>query len=178
MSEPHPVQSDFALQLTASQRRLYAYITSLVVRPDQAMDILQDTNRVLLEKADQFEPGTNFIGWAMRIAHFEVLAHRKRAGRSATHLLDADVIEQLAVDAAERDDDLPEKVAALAECMRRLSERQRQLIDARYKDNLTVKTIADRLGLKPNTATQSLHRARIDLLDCIRRRLEDGGSSE
>jgi len=176
MSKRH-VSVDFAAQLTAAQGRLYAYILSLLPDRDSAADVLQDANRVLLEKAGDFEPGTNFMAWAFRIAHFEVLAARKRRARSRDCVLDDELIDQLADETARRDDRYDDERAALARCMQRLSPRQKRLIEARYEQDMTVQDAADMLAIKPNTAAQALHRARLDLLECIRQFLASDDSN-
>ena len=45
-----PASDDFVALLTKHQRRLHAYIFSLVWNPADADDILQETNLVLLKK--------------------------------------------------------------------------------------------------------------------------------
>lgn len=72
---------EFIQLLTSSQSRIYSYILSLVLDPVQADDILQKTNVVLWEKQSEFQLGTNFIAWSLRIAYFQVCAFRKRQQR-------------------------------------------------------------------------------------------------
>ena len=50
-----PVSNDFVARLTKSQRQLHAFIFSLVWNPADADDILQETNLVLLQKAEAFD---------------------------------------------------------------------------------------------------------------------------
>ncbi len=70
--------AEFVGSLTGSQRKLYAFILSLVRHPADADDILQETNLVLWRKAGEFEAGTSFEAWSFRVAHFQVMDHRKR----------------------------------------------------------------------------------------------------
>lgn len=172
------VETDYALALTDSQGRLYAYIVSLVVDADWARDILQNTNRVLLEKADAFEPGTNFIAWAFKFARLQVMAARKSAPRNREVLLDEELTATIAEASAQRDGDYEAELAALSACMKRLDDRQRTLIVARYQNNERISDAAARLGVKPNTASQIIHRARLDLADCIRRRLAESEDAQ
>ena len=169
------IEADYAFQLTDSQGRLYAYIISLVVDREWAKDILQNTNRILLEKADQFEPGTNFIAWAFTIARLQVMAARKTTKRET--LLDDELTATIADISADRDANYDAELAALNQCMQRLDDRQRALVLARNRDDIRVQDAADRIGVKPNTASQIIHRARLDLLECIRRRLADTGET-
>ena len=78
MAQPSQKTGDFVQLMIGCQSRLYAFIMSLVCDPEHAADILQQTNIVMWEKSDQFEPGTNFTAWTFQIARYQVLAHRQR----------------------------------------------------------------------------------------------------
>lgn len=52
--------AEFVRLLTGNQRKLYAFILSLLRRPADADDVLQETNMVMWRKCAEFEPGTNF----------------------------------------------------------------------------------------------------------------------
>jgi threonine dehydratase len=73
-----PASDDFVALLTGSQRRLHAYIFSLVWNPADADDILQETNIVLLKKAAEYDTNRDFLPWALTIARFQALAGLKR----------------------------------------------------------------------------------------------------
>ena len=73
--------SQFADQLVAIQKGLYAYILTLLPRPGEASDVLQETNVVLWRDAVRFQPGTDFRAWAYRVAYYQVLAQRRKHRR-------------------------------------------------------------------------------------------------
>src|ERR1700761_39547 len=73
--------SDFVALWTASSRQVYAYILMLLPHWADADEAFQETSRVLWEKFDQFEVGTDFTAWACRIAYFKVLDVRARRQR-------------------------------------------------------------------------------------------------
>lgn len=64
-------QNEIMRLLAGQQRRLYGYVLTLITDPVAADDILQQTNLVVLQKADEFEVGTNFNAWASKIAYFQ-----------------------------------------------------------------------------------------------------------
>ena len=64
--------------LTGTQSRLYAYICSLIGGAAGARDVLQETNLVLWDKAQEYDPARPFLPWAYRIAYLQVLAYRKQ----------------------------------------------------------------------------------------------------
>jgi RNA polymerase sigma-70 factor (ECF subfamily) len=60
------------------QRRLFAYIHTLVPSRSDAEDILQEASLTICEKFSEFESGTNFYSWACQIAYWKVRAARKK----------------------------------------------------------------------------------------------------
>lgn len=153
-------------QLTAAQPRLYAFCLTLLGDPDQAHDVLQETNMVLWRKADQFEPGTNFPAWALRIARFQVMAHLQKKHRDRLRFDDR-VLEQLAQRAESYGDNMDQQMRALHFCLDKLQPRQRRLIEQRYRQGLCIKTIAQQISRTVYATAQVLYRARTSLARCI-----------
>lgn len=160
----------FMVLFTAHQRRLYHYILALLPNPGDAEDVLQETNLVLWRKFDQYETGTNFLAWAMRVAYLQVLKTRESKGRQAL-LLDSDVLEQLALDAEKQAPRLEEQNAALRHCLKKLRPVDHRLITLRYQPGSSGKTLAQTLNRPVNSVYKSLGRIRRALMECIRRRL-------
>ena len=78
MSESQPDRSTELLQLMMKyQRRIFAYIHTLVPSRSDAEDILQETSLTVCEKFKDFELGTNFYSWACQIAYWKVRAAEK-----------------------------------------------------------------------------------------------------
>ena len=57
----------FIRLLAEHERRLAVYVTSLVGRPQDAQDILQEGKLVMWRHFERFEQGTNFGAWARKI---------------------------------------------------------------------------------------------------------------
>ena len=162
---------DFTELMASHQSRLLAYIRALVPESDTAKDVLQQTNLLLLRKAREFEPGSNFSAWARRVAYFEVLTLRRTMGRERI-LFDESLLEKVASTAEERSDHYEDRREALLECMKRLPEKQRTLLTERYVDQKKVATIAEESEANCNAVSQQLFRAKSNLLDCVTRRLQ------
>jgi RNA polymerase sigma-70 factor (ECF subfamily) len=98
----------FVRLLALCQRRIFVYAMSLLHDPDDAEDVLQETNLVLWKKFKEYEPGTDFARWASRIAYHEALRVRRKKGRSRQRFSDDFIETTLSADCertmGERDD--------------------------------------------------------------------------
>lgn len=166
-----PDSAAFVREVTANQRRLYAFILSLVRTPADADDVLQETNLVLWQKSAEFTLGTNFVAWAFRIARFQVMAFRKRQKRSKESF-DDDLIELLATEAEEQLDEDDARRAALRGCLKKLRPDQAALVAERYEPGGCVNDMARRAGKSPKALSEQLARVRAALLKCVTRTLE------
>jgi len=160
---------DYVQLMISCQSRLYAFILSLMGDPDQANDVLQETNIVLWKKSDQFKLGTNFMAWVFKIARFQVMAYRQKKGRDR-HVFDDDAITCVADAFEELANDPDDEIIALSHCLNELQEEGRDLIEQRYKEGISVKLIAEQVGATANHVAVRLHRLRMALLKCIRKR--------
>lgn len=163
----------FAELLGRHQRQIYLYILSLMPRPADAEDVLQDTNVVLWEKFNQYRPGSSFATWACQIAHFKVLQFQQRTRRRPI-LIDSEVLAQLAEDAQDMATELEAERERLAACLQQLPPDDRLLVCRRYAPGETGKSVAASLGRPANSVYKSITRIRRTLLKCIRRGIAAG----
>lgn len=153
----------------ANRRRVFHFILALVHEIHDAEDILQETTIVLWRKFAEYRPDTNFLAWANKIAHFEVLRHRRKAGR--TNLIDDAVLEQLAVDASEHVHRLDGVREALQGCLAKLSDKDRELVSRCYANDERGKDLAALANRPANSVYKSLGRIRKALFECVTRAL-------
>ena len=161
---------EFVTLLTECQGRLYAYIRTLVRNSEDARDVLQETNLVLWRKSGEFEPQSNFAGWACRIAQFQVKAWRRDAGRDRL-VFDDSLLDQLSDEAKNRTGAADTLQSALPHCLGKLTDPDRGLLRRRYFESEPVKAIAAEQHRSPNAVSRSLYRIRNTLLACIERAL-------
>jgi RNA polymerase sigma-70 factor (ECF subfamily) len=162
--------ADFVQHLTSAQRRLHAFIYSLVQRSADAEDVLQETNVVLWSKAVEFEAGTNFMAWACQVAYLQVLAYRKRQARASGPFDDA-LLAQLAEAAGRQLESFDRRHDALVDCLEKLAPAQRQLIVRRYQPNASVQSMAAEAGKSAKALSETLRRIRDALMRCVERTL-------
>ncbi|MFK7777227.1 MAG: sigma-70 family RNA polymerase sigma factor [Gimesia sp.] len=159
---------EFIASFTKSQRRVYLYILSMIPRPLEAEEILQNTNLIIWKKSQQFEPGTNFFAWACQIAHYEILKYRKKRSRDK-HQFSDEFVSQVAEAVKENQDIFELRRNALTICLGKLRTKDRELIQRRYQGTNQGKEVADDLGRPANSVYQSLGRVRRTLFECINR---------
>lgn len=161
----------FVMDMIGCQRRLYAYVLSIVFDRERAQEIVQQTNLVLLEKKGDYEPGTRFGAWACRVAFFEILADRRRRARDR-HLFDDDLLGPLAAIAEAASAQADRRLDALEHCLDLLSPEQRGLIRERYAPGGSVNDIAAATRKTPSAVSSVLYRLRATLVDCVQKKME------
>jgi len=153
-----------------NQRRVFGCILSLLPRMADAEEVFQDACVIILSKADQFSPGTDFARWACQIARFEVYNYRRR-GKSMNLWMNDSLVEELAETRLAESAWLEDRYTALRECLQRLRPADRSLIEARYVGKTTSRGLAQRLGMPENTVYKALGRIRRALGMCVDRRI-------
>lgn len=169
---------DFIRAFTQSQRALYLFVLPLVGNPNDADEVIQETNLVIWAKWRQFEPGTNFLAWVRAIARLEVLRFRRSRGRKVV-FMDDSLLDLVAHRAEQISGETDQRQEALAECVQSLRPRDRELIRMRYAPGANGDLVARQLGRPANSVYQSLSRIRRALVDCVRHRMAEqtGGIS-
>lgn len=165
---------DFVQQVNASQRSLYAFILSLLPRREEAYDVLQETNLVIWQKRADFAQGTNFFAWASQIARNKVLMHRRKMRRDRLCFDDL-LVGKLADDVADKSFFGEHWLPPLWQCVDKLGEEDRLLLEKRYVDGLQARHIANQVGRSPGAIAQALYRIRLTLMRCIDAALQAGG---
>lgn len=166
-----PISFEFSQLLTKSQRRIYAFILTLIPNRAEAEDILQETNLILCRKAAEYDPDRHFLAWAFKIARFQTMAHMKTRSRSPL-VFQEDLMEKLSDD-AENLDGFGSLQRALAQCMEKLTKRNRELIRIRYEQGMSLEESAKELGKPKGTVSMALYRIRIALWRCVERTMKE-----
>jgi len=161
--------------LASHERRILAYIHSLVPHAHDAEDLLQETCEIICEKFDEFRPGSDFAAWAFRIAYWRVRAARTSFARAKVVFND-DLLEMLAQTAGELSAEVDPRHEALSLCIRKLPDRDRQLLLARYEPGISVEQAAARNGRSLEAAYKALTRLRKNLHACVNLRLAGGAA--
>jgi RNA polymerase sigma-70 factor (ECF subfamily) len=166
----------FARELTRHQARLRGLIRCLLFNRQDVEDVWQDTNVLLLRKAADFRPGTDFWAWSSQVARYQVLTHCKKLKRDRLVFSD-ELLATLAEDLGNRGAEIDDRRTALDACLTKLPAPQRQLLELRYGPKSSIEEIAVSLERSAGSIRQTLFRIREALLACIERRLVTEGAT-
>ena len=152
----------FWLIIKRHNQRLYRVARGVLDDDAEAEDVVQETYIRAFTHLSEFRAEARLSTWLTRIALNQALG-RRRQGRSTVGL---EAIEPMAAPFGAREPD-PEQAAALGE-IRRLLERAisglpegyRIVFVARDVEEMSIEETALLLGLRPQTVSTRLHRAR------------------
>lgn len=169
MSDTHRYK-EFANLVRIHSGQMLGYINALLLNWNDTDDLFQDTCVILWQKFDQFQPGTNFLAWALRVADNQVLKFRTKQAK--LRVFTDDLRREMMSDIAGRNtEEAAASLGALAGCMERLTQGDRQLVTQCYSDRIPVRQVAEELGRSQQSVHNSLCRIRRWLLTCVRREL-------
>jgi RNA polymerase sigma-70 factor, ECF subfamily len=164
-------QQRYIKLLNESQGRLLAYLYAHVLNIADTEDLFQQVAIVLWEKFDQFAPGTDFTAWGIRVAELTIKGFLRRKRRNI-FLLSDEVMQRIADRQVQvSDEDTSARTAALQLCMKKLPDRQRNLVQRCYAGDTKIREIADDDGRSSASVYTALCRIRQGLLSCIERRI-------
>lgn len=160
------ISEDFTRELTKAQFDLKAYIVALLGGPNDAMDVLQETNVALMRKAADYNPSRPFIAWAKAFAHNQVLAFRTRRSRDRV-VFDEDLMAQLSETFSAETPADDRDLSVLDDCLAKMTPFQRRYLAAKYTLRLSVEEIAAKFDQTPSAIVSLLYRFRNMLHDCM-----------
>ena len=154
---------------------LVAYARAVLGNYTSAEDVVQEAMLVVVKKFDQFQEGTSMLAWCRAIVRLEVMRMKQQWQRDRTlaeRLLDD------AVDAAfeefqtaQRRDDAESWRQVLERCLERVPERGRNVLKARFADELSYQQIGERVGMTLEAVRKALFRLKRQVRSCVETRL-------
>ena len=155
----------FLKEFASHHDRLFAYLFSLLPHRPDAEDVFQRCSLVLWQKFDQWEPGSDFLSWACSVAFYEARNFIRVASRDRLRFGEA-LLESLAKERAESLRRRDDRVAALQECLKKLDQGERELLQRAYVDEESIRELAARDGRAAQTLYNRLNLLRKRLLEC------------
>jgi RNA polymerase sigma-70 factor, ECF subfamily len=170
MTSDFEATEQFVRLLAAHERRLNAYILTLVPNWSDAEEIAQEVKVRLWQQFADYDSTRDFGVWSRAVAYYFVLTYRQHKGRRP-HTLAHDVLEAVSEQVAAQACELDARHEALAACLAKLTAVQRDLVMRWYSGGETSRQIAASLGRSFEAARKSILRIRNRLADCVRRTL-------
>jgi RNA polymerase sigma-70 factor, ECF subfamily len=161
----------FILLLSQSQADLSRYIYSLCQNKGDSEDILQDACLALWKKFDTYDPKQPFLNWAFRFAYYEVMKFRDRQKKKIT--LCETTFKILAEEHSENIDILKVQRKMLKQCLTKLPESEKELINLRYGQRLTVTEINKMFSETGKKIYRAFERIRLKLYKCVDTKLTE-----
>jgi RNA polymerase sigma-70 factor, ECF subfamily len=169
-------QNSFIQHWTSAQPAVAGYIRAVVRDSATAKDLLQETAMVLFRKFAQYDGERPFLGWALGVAKFQVLGHRRDEARSFL-TFEPDLLDRFTLEWAAFEPEVDERAGALEECLDQLKGRAREVVRMRYFEDLTAEEIAKRAGTNGSAVRVMLQRIREQLRACISDRMRAEGGT-
>ena len=156
----------------SNNKRIYAFIFTLVHNHFDADDIMQETVMLMYRNFGKFEIGSNFAAWGMSIAYYQVLAYRKRYRKERVHF-DTELLELISKEAESVRDDTNTRLEALQRCREKLSKNDSKILEMRYDLSVSVKDMGEYFGQSVHKIYRSVARIHDTLLRCVHRTLAE-----
>jgi len=158
---PEAFLKEFALH----HDRLFAYLFSLLPHRPDAEDVFQRTSLILWQKFDQWDPASDFLAWACGVAFYEVRNFIRVASRDRLRFGEG-LLETLSKERTAALKQRDDRVAALQECLKKLDQGERDLLQRAYVDEESIRELAARDGRAAQTLYNRLNLLRKRLLEC------------
>ena len=162
----------FLSLLMANQRRINAYIFSLVPNFSDADDIMQETITVMWRKFESFQIGTDIAGWGVKVAHYCILHYRKRKEKDKIIFTDR-IFSQISEVAGEKQSQTDERIRHLRQCVEKLKSEDQRFLKARYELNNGAKSLAIQMDRSVQFVYKHLSRIHHVLNLCVKRSVRE-----
>lgn len=150
--------------VAATSRRVYGLALRLVGDPGEAEDVAQEAYLRMFRGLAGFREEARFETWMHRIVANTAFSHLRRRGRFGDLLPEEDAPEQAS---PERFEDLAIERDDLQRALASLPPGQRIPVIMKDVYDLSVREIAEELGIAEGAVKVRLHRARRRLLELL-----------
>lgn len=157
LKDPKSKEAAFRELLQLYKERLYWHIRKIVIRHDDADDVLQNTFIKVHRSIDKFKGESKLFSWLYRIATNESITHiNKNAKRLqiSNEEQKSNAINNLTADVYFEGDEIQLK---LQKAIASLPEKQQIVFNMKYFDNIIYKDMADILKTSEGALKASYH---------------------
>ena len=160
--------------IEACETRMRVRVAPLLPDQSTAEDVVQQAFVTAYRKLDQYQVGTDFMGWIATIARYEALNERRRWFNERA--LKRRYVHEARIEQAsdpERGDlgygcDDPELITHLHQCIDSLRDRASKVLRDHYFNHIPNEKIAEEQGRTTAWVRVVLQRARFAIADCLK----------
>ena len=160
-------QSAIAELYNKTYSNVYYTVKALIKDDDTALDILQDSYLKAFRSLDQLQDTSKFKAWIKRIAHNRAVDYLRQAKEVSFSDISIDDSDMPLEFEDTRPENLPDVVIdqketarLMAEILNSLPEDQRACVSMFYYEQMSIKEIAEELGVSENTVKSRLNYGR------------------
>lgn len=144
-----------------------ALIRTIGVPASDEGDVLQDANLYLVENQTKYLPGTNFRAWAAQVVRFRSLNYFRSKKRRPMVNLSEQALDLITGEMVLRFDENQARLRTLDQCLAKLTEDQRQLLDSVYAKGMPLNDLARARRCSHAAIRKTISRIRQALKSCI-----------
>lgn len=148
------------------QDEIRAFINALERQVSARDDLFQEVSMTLMKKFDDYDPELPFNRWAKGVARNVLLNHWKKVGRSKV-VFNEEVMDIISDSFEKIEKEASSHQEALESCFEKLPDNSKEVLNYKYRDNLSVDEIALKCNGKFEAIKKMLFRLRSKLRDCI-----------
>jgi len=152
------------------ERPLMAYLLSATGDVHATDDLLQSVACILLEKLSEYDETRPFGGWAFGVARLEVIKWRQKACR-LREVISEESMRLLAETAAEHGPETDQRYSFLRECLQKLGDAARRVMDMKYGQGRKIAEIAAATDRSVPAVEMILVRSRRNLRKCVEHKM-------
>lgn len=167
-------QIRFLKLYTANELAIRSYVRTLVPSRDDVEEVMQEVAVVLWKKFAEYSSGEDFRRWAFAVSRFEALAWLRDRSRDRL-VFNQNVLDLIAKEAEARSDFHQRQREALDQCLDKLPQPQRELVQQAYRPGTRIDQLAIQRGQTSTSLYKLLQRIRAALFECARQRLTEEG---
>jgi len=167
-------ESAFATIVSLHQRAVYGFLRARLIQPDDAEDLAQEVFLRFYQARARFDSSNLIRPWLMGIArnllreHSRRWKHQRKKEVAWTELcLELDDVTQ------HREDVEDDTLLHLPGCLESLGPSARQAIDLRYRNNLRIAAIGEKLRRSEGAIKLLMFRARQALKHCLNGKMQN-----
>ena len=166
------IGESFVRKMLDAEKRIYSFILTLVPNSNDAEDLLQETAALMWVKFNDNQDINNFTSWGIKIAHYKVLQYRQKKYSSKLKFTD-EVLDQITNMTACVNDNLEERFEVLQGCLKKLPNRDRDLILLKHTKKLNAKSIAQKMQMTVASVYKTVPKVHDILLRCVKRTMRE-----